>query len=104
MRKLIYIISACVMVVMVACGTSGKQTKLKHQQVVVQKDPLTPEQRRKYDYYFLEAVRMKQKAITMRLTSCISIAWIFIRHRGLPCMNSRSFICIWVRKEKENRL
>lgn len=61
MRKLIYIISACVMVVMVACGTSGKQTKLKHQQVVVQKDPLTPEQRRKYDYYFLEAVRMKQK-------------------------------------------
>lgn len=52
MRKLIYIISACVMVVMVACGTSGKQTKLKHQQVVVQKDPLTPEQRRKYDYYF----------------------------------------------------
>lgn len=61
MRKLIYIISACVMVVMVACGTSGKQTKLKHQQVVVQKGPLTPEQRRKYDYYFLEAVRMKQK-------------------------------------------
>ncbi len=61
MRKLIYIISACVMVVMVACGTSGKQTKLKHQQVVVQKDPLTPEQRWKYDYYFLEAVRMKQK-------------------------------------------
>lgn len=61
MRKLIYIISACVMVVMVACGTSGKQTKLKHQQVVVQKDPLTPEQRRKYYYYFLEAVRMKQK-------------------------------------------
>lgn len=61
MRKLIYIISACVMVVMVACGTSGKQTKLKHRQVVVQKDPLTPEQRRKYDYYFLEAVRMKQK-------------------------------------------
>ena len=25
------------------------------------KDPLTPEQRRKFDYYFLEAVRMKQK-------------------------------------------
>ena len=56
MRKLLYIISACVMVVMVACGTSGKQPKLKHLQVVVQK-----EQRRKYDYYFLEAVRMKQK-------------------------------------------
>ena len=26
-----------------------------------QKDPLTPEQRRKYDYFFLEALRMKEK-------------------------------------------
>ena len=61
MRKLIYIISACMMVIVAACGTSGKQMKQKQQQAVVQKDPLTPEQRRKYDYYFLEAVRMKQK-------------------------------------------
>lgn len=61
MRKLIYIISACMMVIVAACGTSGKLMKQKQQQAVVQKDPLTPEQRRKYDYYFLEAVRMKQK-------------------------------------------
>ena len=61
MRKLIYIISACMMVIVAACGTSGKQMKQKQQQAVALKDPLTPEQRRKYDYYFLEAVRRKQK-------------------------------------------
>lgn len=61
MRKLLYFFSLCTMVVLVGCGTSGKQTKAKHQPVVVEKDPLTPEQRRKFDYYFLEAIRMKQK-------------------------------------------
>ena len=61
MRKIIYIISLCMAVGLAACGTSGKQAKTKSQQAEFVKDPLTPEQRRKFDYYFLEAVRMKQK-------------------------------------------
>lgn len=86
MRKIIYIISLCMAVGFAACGTSGKQAKTKSQQVEFVKDPLTPEQRRKFDYYFLEAVRMKQKENTMRLMNFISTALIFIRLRGLLCM------------------
>ncbi len=44
-----------------ACGTTRKQSTSIPQSVVEEQDPLTYEQRRKYDYYFLEAVRMKQK-------------------------------------------
>lgn len=44
-----------------ACGTTRKQSASIPQSVVEEQDPLTYEQRRKYDYYFLEAVRMKQK-------------------------------------------
>ena len=61
MRKIIYIISLCMAGGLAACGTSVKQAKTKSQQAEFVKDPLTPEQRRKFDYYFLEAVRMKQK-------------------------------------------
>lgn len=86
MRKIIYIISLCMAVGFAACGTSGKQAKTKSQQAEFVKDPLTPEQRRKFDYYFLEAVRMKQKENTMRLMNFISTALIFIRLRGLLCM------------------
>ena len=42
-----------------ACGTSRSTSA--SQTITEEKDPLTYEQRRKYDYYFLEAVRMKQK-------------------------------------------
>lgn len=86
MRKIIYIISLCMAVGLAACGTSGKQAKTKSQQAEFVKDPLTPEQRRKFDYYFLEAVRMKQKENTMRLMNFISTVLIFIRLRGLLCM------------------
>lgn len=86
MRKIIYIISLCMAVGFAACGTSGKQAKTKSQQAEFVKDPLTPEQRRKFDYYFLEAVRMKQKENTMRLMNFISTALIFTRLRGLLCM------------------
>ena len=44
-----------------SCGSTRKQAEIKSSVIVDEKDPLTFEQRRKYDYYFLEAVRMKQK-------------------------------------------
>ena len=77
MRKIIYIISLCMAVGLAACGTSGKQAKTKSQHAEFVKDPLTPEQRRKYDY---------KKENTMRLMNFISTALIFIRLRGLLCM------------------
>lgn len=53
---------------LVSCGTTrksasaeGKANMKDSAARIEEKDPLTPEQRRKYDYFFLEAVRMKQK-------------------------------------------
>lgn len=63
MRKYLYIVLVCGAAWLTGCGTSGKQARKAAAQAAVEaeQDPLTPEQRRKYDYYFLEAVRMKQK-------------------------------------------
>lgn len=41
---------------LVSCGTSRKQTKALSAKPVAE---LTPEQQRKYDYFFLEAARLK---------------------------------------------
>lgn len=60
-----------------SCGTlnSGKRRMDKVSSEM--KDPLTYEQRRKFDYYFLEAVRMKQKgeydAAFQLYTHCLDI-------------------------------
>ena len=59
MRKILYI--AGLVSLLVACGTVRKQSVSADLTPVEEKDPLTYEQRRKFDYYFLEAVRMKQK-------------------------------------------
>ena len=63
MKKLVYVYVACMLALLAACGTSGRQTGRSKSVAAVmeKKDTLTYEQRRKYDYYFLEAVRMKQK-------------------------------------------
>lgn len=62
MRKLLYIFSLLLLAGLSACGTSGKLHKDSHaDRSVKEKVSLTPEQRRKYDYFFLEALRMKQK-------------------------------------------
>lgn len=45
---------------LISCGTSRKGAVLLGKENA-QKDPLTFEQRRKFDYYFLEAVRLKEK-------------------------------------------
>ena len=63
MRKLCYIVFFGVAFLLVSCGTSGRLQKNKKTsaQSVSEKELLTPEQKRKFDYYFLEAVRLKQK-------------------------------------------
>ena len=63
MRFYIICITVCLTALFSACGTSGKSASsaASSKNVVEEKDPLTYEQRRKFDYYFLEAVRKKQK-------------------------------------------
>ena len=52
----------CLIGMLVSCGTVKRASGLSGNKAVVEeKDPLTPEQRRKYDYFFLEALRMKEK-------------------------------------------
>ena len=58
MRKLIYIVSVGVLMTLVACGTAGKQARKK--QAEPEQVSLSLEERRKFDYFFLEAVRMKE--------------------------------------------
>ena len=59
MKQIIVIIG--LLSILTACGSSRKSLPATQNLPVTEKDPLTYEQRRKYDYYFLEAVRMKQK-------------------------------------------
>ena len=51
--KIIGCLLACVL--FVSCGTSRQKMKVRPAEAVV----LTPEQQRKYDYFFLEAARLK---------------------------------------------
>ena len=48
------------LLLLASCGSSRKVEK-QSEQVAVQEINLTPEQQRKYDYFFLEAIRMKEK-------------------------------------------
>ena len=52
----------CLVTLLASCGTIGKFSRsAKRTKTEAMVDPLTYEQRRKYDYFFLEAVRLKQK-------------------------------------------
>ena len=53
MKKLIYIVSVGVLMTLVACGTTGRQAG-KKQKGETEQVSLSFEQRRKFDYYFLE--------------------------------------------------
>lgn len=55
-RKIFYL--AGIVALLAACGTTGHQRAARPAH---EKDPLTFEQRRKFDYFFLEALRMKEK-------------------------------------------
>ena len=63
MKKLFYVVFFGLALALVACGTSGKVQKNKKMSAhaISGKESLTPEQKRKFDYYFLEAVRLKQR-------------------------------------------
>lgn len=50
-----------VILLLSSCGILKNKSSVKDNASLELKDPLTYEQRRKFDYYFLEAVRMKQK-------------------------------------------
>ena len=60
-----------------SCGTLKNKKSHARDAAVELNDPLTYEQRRKFDYYFLEAVRMKQKgdydAAFQLYTHCLDI-------------------------------
>ena len=57
-----FLISFCLVLLLVSCGTSRKTSvSVKDKTIAGWKDPLSFEQRRKFDYYFLEAVRLKEK-------------------------------------------
>lgn len=61
MKPFVYIL-ICVASLLTACGSAGKSLrKTEPSQEEKEKDPLTYEQRRKFDYFFLEALRLKQK-------------------------------------------
>ena len=56
------LVSFCMVLLLVSCGTSRKASVSTKDKAIVQwKDPLSFEQRRKFDYYFLEAIRLKEK-------------------------------------------
>ena len=65
MKKWAYLFLFGLLVLVSACGTTGRHAARKTA-AVSEKDPLTYEQRRKYDYYFLEALRMKQPERLLR--------------------------------------
>ena len=57
-----FLISCCMVLLLVSCGTFRKASvSAKDKTIVGWEDPLSFEQRRKFDYYFLEAVRLKEK-------------------------------------------
>jgi tetratricopeptide (TPR) repeat protein len=57
-----FLISCCIALLLVSCGTSRKASvSAKDKTIVEWEDPLSFEQRRKFDYYFLEALRLKEK-------------------------------------------
>lgn len=61
MKPFVYIL-IFVASLLTACGSAGKSLrKTEPSQEEKEKDPLTYEQRRKFDYFFLEALRQKQK-------------------------------------------
>lgn len=70
------IILVCLLFTAAGCGTSNKQKTTRHK-VSAQKAALSPEESRKFDYFFLEAMRMKQKgdldAAYELLQHCIEI-------------------------------
>lgn len=54
---------------------------------------LVAEEQRKYNYFFLEAIRLKEKKNMRQLLGCCNIVWILIPMRPLHFMRFLSIIC-----------
>ena len=62
--KRIGLLGICTLLVcmLFSCGSMRKSTTLSKEKAVAEVyDPLSPEERRKFDYFFMEAVRLKEK-------------------------------------------
>ena len=62
--KKIGLLGICTLLVcmLFSCGSMRKSTTLSKEKAVAEVyDPLSPEERRKFDYFFMEAVRLKEK-------------------------------------------
>ena len=108
-RRLKYVPMLCVCLIgmLVSCGTVKRASGLSGNKAVVEeKDPLTPEQRRKYDYFFLEALRMKEKgdldAAFEMYSHCLDIyphcthnLSVSIHHPAAFHTRSRRFLTHW---------
>ena len=74
----VFFVCLCLASIAVSCG-SLRKSSISSKNALSQsvEDPLTPEQRRKFDYYFHEAVRLKQKgdmdAAFEMYTHCLDI-------------------------------
>ena len=105
-RRLKYVPMLCVCLIgmLVSCGTVKRASGLSGNKAVVEeKDPLTPEQRRKYDYFFLEALRMKEKGDLDAAFEMYSV-WTFIRKEPLLCSKFPASICFSISRKKGRKL
>ena len=101
MKQIIVIIG--LLSILTACGSSRKSLPATQNLPVTEKDPLTYEQRRKYDYYFLEAVRMKQKGEYDAAFELSATVWTFIPARQPRCTKYLNFTWYWDKRKRANR-
>ena len=102
-RRLKYVPMLCVCLIgmLVSCGTVKRASGLSGNKAVVEeKDPLTPEQRRKYDYFFLEALRMKEKGDLDAAFEMYSHCLDIIRKEPLLCSKFPASICFSISRKK----
>ena len=74
MKKIILFLLINALLFPLCTTVQGKKKKVRKEEktVVLQ---LTEEQQRKYDYFFLEAIRMKEKKEYATALVCYNIAW-----------------------------
>lgn len=106
-RRLKYVPMLCVCLIgmLVSCGTVKRASGLSGNKAVVEeKDPLTPEQRRKYDYFFLEALRMKEKGDLDAAFEMYSHCLDIYPQGALLCSKFPASICFSISRKKGRKL
>ena len=106
-RRLKYVPMLCVCLIgmLVSCGTVKRASGLSGNKAVVEeKDPLTLEQRRKYDYFFLEALRMKEKGDLDAAFEMYSHCLDIYPQGPLLCSKFPASICFSISRKKGRKL